>query len=92
MDGSKLYVGNLKYSCTADELRQLFGAHGDVMDVTIIEGKGFAFVELASAQEAEVAKQALNGTEFLGRVIRVNEAFPPKNKKRPDIPDRQSEI
>jgi len=91
MEGNKLYVGNLKYSCTADELRQLFGTYGDVKDVTIIEGKGFGFVELESAQEAEAAKQALNGTEFLGRVIRVNEAFPPKDRKRPDFSDRPSE-
>jgi len=81
MEGSKLYVGNLKYSCTTDELQQLFSEFGAVKDVTIIEGKGFGFIELSSANEAEAAKEALNGKEFLGRTLRVNEAFPPK--KRP---------
>jgi RNA recognition motif-containing protein len=85
MEGSKLYVGNLKYSCTTDELQQLFGEFGAVKDITIIEGKGFGFVELSSSQEAEAAKEALNGKEFLGRTLRVNEAFPPKKKARRDF-------
>lgn len=85
MEGSKLYVGNLKYSCTTEELQQLFSEFGEVRDVTIIEGKGFGFIELSSGQEAEAAKEALNGKEFLGRTLRVNEAFPPKKRSQRDF-------
>ena len=85
MEGSKLYVGNLKYTCTTEQLQELFSEYGEVKDVTIIEGKGFGFVELSSNEEAEAAKEALDGTEFLGRTLRVNEAFPPKTKQRRDF-------
>ncbi len=80
MEGSKLYVGNLKYSVTNDELEELFSSHGEVRAVNVIEGKGFGFVELSSPQEAESAKEALNGSEFQGRSLRVDVAHPPKNK------------
>lgn len=82
MQGSKLYVGNLSYSVSNEQLQELFGSHGEVKQVNIIEGKGFAFVELSSSEEAEKAKEALNGTEFEGRTLRVDEARPPRTGGR----------
>lgn len=80
MQGSKLYVGNLKYSVSADELRDLFSSHGEVKDCTVIEGKGFGFVEMSSASEAEAAMTALNGSEFSGRTLRIDEARPRRSR------------
>jgi len=82
MQENRLYVGNLNYACTNEQLIELFGDHGEVKDVTIIDGRGFGFVELGSAQEAEAAKDALNDTEFLGRTLRVNDAHPQKTRER----------
>jgi len=78
MQGSKLYVGNLKYSVTNDELKELFSSYGEVKSVNIIEGKGFGFVEMSSAQEAEKAKDALNNADFSGRPLKIDEARPPR--------------
>jgi RNA recognition motif-containing protein len=80
MQGSKLFVGNLSYSVTTEELTELFSNHGDVKEAKVIEGKGFGFVEMGSQTEAENAKQALNGTEFAGRSLNVDEARPPKSR------------
>jgi RNA recognition motif-containing protein len=82
MQGSKLYVGNLNYSVKNEELKELFAKHGEVKDVNIIEGRGFGFVELSSPEEAEKAKNELDGTEFKGRNLRVNEARPPRDRDR----------
>ena len=82
MQSNKLYVGNLSYSTTNERLQDLFAAHGSVVQVNIIEGKGFGFVEMGSQAEAEAAKSALNGTEFEGRNIRVDNARPPENRPR----------
>lgn len=76
MDVSKLYVGNLNYSVTSEQLKELFSNHGDVKDVRVIDGKGFGFVEMSSVDEAETAKDALNGSEFEGRTLRIDEARP----------------
>jgi len=81
MQGSKLYVGNLSYSVTDDELTELFSNHGEVVDTKVIEGKGFGFVEMSSQSEAEEAKDALNETEFKGRTMRVDEAKPPRKRE-----------
>jgi len=81
MQGSKLYVGNLSYSVTDDELTELFSNYGEVVDTKVIEGKGFAFVEMSSQSEAEEAKDALNETEFKGRTMRVDEAKPPRKRE-----------
>lgn len=78
MQGSKLYVGNLSYSTTNDQLKELFSKHGQVVEVNIIEGKGFGFVEMSSPSEAEKVKQALDGFEFEGRTLKIDEARPPK--------------
>ncbi len=81
MQGSKLYVGNIPYSVTNDQLTELFASYGTVTQVNIIQGKGFGFVEMSSAEEAEKAKDGLNGTDYKGRTLRVDEARPPRNKE-----------
>jgi RNA recognition motif-containing protein len=78
MQGNKLYVGNLKYSVTPEQIKALFAEYGEVKGVNIIEGKGFAFVEMSSADQAEAAKGGLNGQEFEGRTLKIDEARPPK--------------
>ena len=82
MQGSKLYVGNLKYSVTNEQLEELFGKHGEVVNVNIIEGKGFGFVEMGSPEDAEKAKEALNSQEYDGRTLRIDEARPPRDRQR----------
>jgi len=85
MQGSKLYVGNLSYAVTSAELEELFSSHGQVRQVNIIEGKGFGFVEMSSQSEAESAKTALNGSDFKGRALKVDEARPPRRSQRRDF-------
>ena len=80
MQVSKLYVGNLSYSITNDQLEELFVNYGEVKSVNIIEGKGFGFVELGSPSEAEAAKEALNGTEFEGRTLKIDESKPSRSR------------
>ena len=84
MQGSKLYVGNLSYSATKEQLEELFSNYGEVRQVNIIEDKGFGFVEMSNSSEAERAKEALNGFEFKGRTLKVDEARPPRKKQRKD--------
>lgn len=78
--GKKLYVGNLPFSATDDELRDLFERHGKVDSVSVItdretgRARGFGFVEMAEASAAADAIQALDGTQFGGRALKVNEA------------------
>jgi len=76
MDGKRLYVGNLTYSVNEANLRDLFGAYGDVESVKVIEQKGFAFVEMATVEQAEAAMKALNETDYEGRTLRIDEARP----------------
>ncbi len=83
MQGSKLYVGNFSYSTTDAQLEKLFAEYGTVVSASVIGNKGFGFVEMSNAEEAEKAKEALDGTDFEGRSIKVNEAIPQKSK-----PDR----
>jgi RNA recognition motif-containing protein len=76
----KLYVGNLPFTSTEDELRELFGRHGTVDSVNVITDRetgrprGFAFVEMAEPSAATDAIRALDGTQFGGRSLKVNEA------------------
>ena len=76
----KLYVGNLPFSSTEPELRELFERHGSVESVNVITDRetgrprGFAFVEMAEASAASDAIKALDGTQLGGRALRVNEA------------------
>ena len=81
MQGSKLYVGNLNYSVTKQKLEELFGNHGTVKSVNIIEGKGFGFVEMSSSEEAEKAREALNDADFEGRPLKIDEARPQKPRR-----------
>jgi RNA recognition motif-containing protein len=76
---TKLYVGNLPFSATEDAVRTLFAAHGTVEKVSLITDRdtgrprGFGFVEMSNA-DASRAMQALNGKDFDGRPLKVNEA------------------
>lgn len=79
MQGSKLYVGNFSYSVTKEDLEELFSDY-EVKEVNVIEGKGFGFVELSSPSEAEKAKEALNGKDYTGRTLRVDEARPRQDR------------
>lgn len=85
MQESKLYVGNLAYSVTEEQLQKLFSEYGEVKSVKIIEGKGFGFVEMGTNEEAEKAKEALNEKEYEGRTLRIDEARPPKKKTGRDF-------
>ena len=81
MENKKLYVGNISYSVTNEQLKELFSSYGEVVDIRIIEGKGFGFVEMSTSAEAEKAKEELNGSEFEGRTMKVDEARPPKPRR-----------
>ena len=80
----KIYVGNLPYSATEDELRELFSQHGEVTSVSLVNDRetgrprGFGFVEMAD-EDADSAIQALDGAQMGGRTLKVNEARPREN-------------
>ncbi len=80
--GNKLYVGNLPYSFRDDDLQQAFAAHGSVSSAKVMmerdtgRSKGFGFVEMGSDAEAQAAINAMNGQQFGGRGLVVNEARP----------------
>lgn len=79
---TKMYVGNLSYDATDSDIRELFEAHGTVSDVFIVKDResgrprGFAFVSMGTAEEMNAAIEGLNGEEFLGRALTINEARP----------------
>ena len=81
MQGSKLYVGNFSYTATKEELEELFTKFGQIKEIKIIEGRGFGFVEMSSPAEAEKAKEALDGSDFKGFTLKVDEARPPRKKQ-----------
>lgn len=77
----KIYVGNLSYQTDEDSLKNAFDSIGEVLSVRIIKdptgrSKGFGFVEMTSDEDADKAISSLNGTDFMGRNILVNEARP----------------
>jgi cold-inducible RNA-binding protein len=84
----KLYVGNLPYRLSEDELQNTFAAHGQVTSVNIVmdretgRSKGFAFVEMSSDAEAEEALRQLNGKDLGGRPLRVDRAKPQAQRPR----------
>ncbi|MDD2717530.1 MAG: RNA-binding protein [Candidatus Wallbacteria bacterium] len=80
MQTCKLYVGNIPYSTTNSELNELFSRFGTVKEVKVIEGKGFAFVEMAEIAQAEEAKNNLNNQDFKGRTLRIDEARPRESR------------
>ena len=75
MANKSLYVGNMSYSTTEDDLRKLLEAYGPIAEVRVIGDKGFAFVEIPEEQMA-AAIEATNGKEIGGRTLTVNEARP----------------
>ena len=86
-----IYVGNLSFQTTEDELRQAFESYGQVTNVNIIkdrfsgESRGFGFVEMAAQAEGEAAINGLNGSEMNGRNLNVNVARPrTENRGRGD--------
>src|SRR5687768_759955 len=82
MGNTKLFVGNLSFNTTENDLQDTFAAHGTVveanlmMDRTTGRPRGFAFVTMSTPEEAQAAIQALNGTSVDGRALTVNEARP----------------
>ena len=84
----KLFVGNLPFSATEDEIRSAFEAHGEVSDVAVImdretgRPRGFAFVEMPDSGQANAAIEALNNSDFGGRSMNVNEARPREDRPR----------
>jgi cold-inducible RNA-binding protein len=83
---TNIYVGNLVWACTNEDLMTLFGQYGQVAKAQIImdretgRSRGFAFVEMPDANEAKTAIEALNGADFNGRALTVNEAKPREPK------------
>lgn len=83
---SKIYVGGLPYATTDAQLQDLFSTHGQVESARVITDKftgrsrGFGFVEMVSSDDAQKAIQALNGTDFEGRNLTVNEARPQERR------------
>ena len=79
---TRLYVGNLNFRTTSDELREIFSQAGEVENATVVEdrdtgrSRGFGFVEMATAEGAAAAIEQFNGKEFGGRSLTVNEARP----------------
>ena len=88
MSNSKLYVGNLPYSTTEDEINDLFSQCGEVIEITLIADretgrpKGFGFVEMGSPEEAEKAIEQLDGYVLNERNIKVNKARPKPDRNR----------
>ena len=88
---TKLFVGNLSFNVTLDQLRDLFGAHGTVVETDVVKDRfsgrprGFGFVTMETQEAAEAAVQALNGKDLDGRALTVNVARP-----REERPPRRS--
>jgi cold-inducible RNA-binding protein len=84
----KLYVGNLSFETTENDLQDLFEQHGKVDDVALVmdrmtgRSRGFAFVTMSDNAAATAAMSALNGTEIAGRALTVNEARPQEKRER----------
>lgn len=88
---TKLYVGNLLYESTEDDLKNLFAQVGNVVSATIIRfrdsgrSKGFGFVEMGSEEEAKKAIETFHGQDFKGRKMVVSEARPPRERETSDV-------
>jgi RNA recognition motif-containing protein len=86
MSNSKLYVGNMSFKTTEDDLRAAFGQFGSVTDVYVAFDKmtgrprGFAFITMGTPDEAKLAAEKLNGTDLGGRLLTVNEARPKEER------------
>ena len=83
---TKLYVGNLSFQTSSQEIQELFAQAGTVQSASVVEdrdtgrSRGFAFVEMSSEEEAASAIEQLNGKEVGGRALKVNEAKPRENR------------
>lgn len=83
-----IYIGNLAYSVTADDLKTIFSEYGEVASVNLIkdrfsgQSKGFGFIEMPNNSEADTAIKALNKSELQGRDIKVNQAEQKKKKQQ----------
>src|SRR5262249_32466029 len=83
---TKLYVGNLAFQTTSEELQQLFAQAGTVESASVVEdrdtgrSRGFAFVEMSTKEEGAAAIEQFNGKEVGGRALKVNEAKPRENR------------
>ncbi len=83
-----IYVGNLSWGTDSDALRNAFSAHGEVSRANVMtdretgRSRGFGFVEMPNASEAQAAIDALNGQDMDGRALRVNEARPREERPR----------
>src|SRR5690349_13057427 len=83
---TKLYVGNISFNTTVGDLEKMFGESGTVQSANVIEdretgrSRGFGFVEMSTAEEANAAIAALNGKEIDGRSLKVNEAKPREDR------------
>jgi cold-inducible RNA-binding protein len=84
--GSKLYVGNLSFDTTDQELEAAFSEHGEVASATVVRdrdtdrSRGFGFVEFAQEADAQTAKGAMDGADLGGRALKVNEAKPQRER------------
>ena len=84
-----IYVGNLAYKSTDEDLRTLFGQYGEVTSARVVvdrvsgRSKGFGFVEMPNENEANAAIEAINGKDFQGRPLRVNQSQPKPREDRP---------
>ncbi|MFQ6000668.1 MAG: RNA recognition motif domain-containing protein [Anaerolineae bacterium] len=92
----KLYVGNLDYTVTEQDLETLFSEHGEILSTTVVKdrysgrSKGFGFVEFANNEDAQKAKQALNGQDLKGRALRVDDAREQRRDRGPRDYGRRS--
>jgi RNA recognition motif-containing protein len=81
-----IYVGNLNYNLSEEELEKVFTPYGEITSVKIIrdkytdQSKGFGFIEMTNDADAQKAIDELNGTEVKGRELRVNQARPPREQ------------
>jgi RNA recognition motif-containing protein len=86
--GNKLYVGNLNFDTTDQELEQAFSEYGQVVSAVVVRdrdtdrSRGFGFVEFAQEADAQKAKEAMNGTDLAGRPLKVDEARAPRERSR----------
>jgi RNA recognition motif-containing protein len=86
--GSKLYVGNLSFGTTDQELEQAFSEYGELASAAVVKdrdtdrSRGFGFVEFAQEADAQKAKESMNGKELDGRALKVDEARAPKERNR----------
>jgi len=92
----KLYVGNLDYTVIEQDLETLFSEHGEILSTTVVKdrysgrSKGFGFVEFANNEDAQKAKQALNGQDLKGRALRVDDAREQRRDRGPRDYGRRS--